>query len=125
MFNTYITRQAPAYPQKVTVNEHKAPTDDSVRIYDEMIQKAKNQIIDTYKVEDNELNGCVILSRSHKCLGCVASYKFSLNGEEYTFEEELEEFLPRDQAIKNLVEKMGHVISATLFAKYMKNNNLI
>jgi hypothetical protein len=46
-------------PSHVTVNENRAPTDDSIRIYQEMLEKAEKNITKLFKVDNNNLK-CTI-----------------------------------------------------------------
>lgn len=87
MFDTTIVKQSPAYPQ--TVHEHKAPTDDSVRLLNEMQDKAKNNIIKNIIVDDNIVNGSITITQDHYSMGkqYVVYFKFNLNGRDYIIEE--------------------------------------
>lgn len=70
-------------PREVTINENRAPTDESVRLLNEMQQKAQENIVQTIKVEGNEVNGLIMLLRSGRTLlGYEYILKFTLNGHE-------------------------------------------
>lgn len=44
MFNRYIDSRT-IYPEKIEHHEHRAPTDESIRIYDEMRDKARESVV--------------------------------------------------------------------------------
>lgn len=54
MLDTYVLRQQPAYPQHIesTTHEHKAPTDESIKLLREMEEKARAQIILQVRLPD-------------------------------------------------------------------------
>lgn len=87
MFDNYIVKQSPAYPQ--TIHEHRAPTDESVRLLKEMEEKAKNSFIKKIHVTDNTFTGIIYIAkdyyRPNTILACV---KFSINGKEYVVNHE-------------------------------------
>jgi len=93
MFDTYINRTSPAYPQTVTKHEHRAPTDESVKLLREMEEKAKEQVLESYRFDaDNDLaNGYVVVSRSPQHLKLIITVIFNLNGKEYTINEDIRE----------------------------------
>jgi hypothetical protein len=47
-------------PDTINIIEKKAPTDDSARLYGELLEKAKKNIIGEVRVEDNSMNGSVL-----------------------------------------------------------------
>lgn len=63
LFNTtYVNRtenttHVTESPERVDVHEHRAPTDESIRLMEEMHDKAFKNIIAKVKVEDNLVNG--------------------------------------------------------------------
>jgi len=79
---------APAYPQ--TVHEHRAPTDDSVKLLREMEAAAQDSILSTYKFDDNVLNGIAVQTlRSWGEPGSDIHIRFTLNRKEFRFKEQL------------------------------------
>lgn len=49
-------KEAVPYAKTVTVHEHKAPTDESIRLYQEIEEKAFQNILHRIQVNDNALN---------------------------------------------------------------------
>lgn len=87
------------FPDTVRIEEHKAPTDESIRLMEEMHQKALQNIVSHVKVEDNLVNGEIFLIHQ-PWLGNEFKIicKFKINGTEFTVEKELDRLncLPRE-----------------------------
>ncbi len=80
MFDTY--NKSPS-EVRVTTHEHRAPTDDSVRILSEMEQKALDRVLMAVSVADNSFNGSVVVMANPMTLGNTTWVKFKLNGVEH------------------------------------------
>jgi len=86
--NIKHTTAAPAYPQ--TIHEHRAPTDKSVELLREMESASKESIVGSCLIEDNLLNGLVVIfMRQAHVMSRVAYIRFTLNGKEHVIKEEL------------------------------------
>lgn len=71
------------YEKSVTVHEHKAPTDDSIRMYEEIKEKAYNSIIRTIRSADNELvKYDAMVYRDMYTFDTILKFKVILNGVE-------------------------------------------
>jgi hypothetical protein len=57
--HTHKTTLVP-YEKSVTVHEHRAPTDASIRMLNEMQEKAKENILRSMIIDTNEMYGAVI-----------------------------------------------------------------
>jgi hypothetical protein len=87
MFDTTIVKQAPAYPQ--TVHEHRAPTDASVRLLNEMQDKAKENFVGSIMIDDNIIKGAIYVMQDftyHNTFAVV--FKFNINGKEFVIDED-------------------------------------
>ena len=51
MFDTYYPTREVAVPYVKTVKEYKAPTDDSIRLYGEFLDKAQKAILDSFIIK--------------------------------------------------------------------------
>ena len=83
--NTRIeTRLVPVTKE---THEHKAPTDESVRLLAEMQQQAAASVLKAFHFKDNALKGIVVLmNRSAHRMEEHIQGRFTLNGREYDFE---------------------------------------
>lgn len=89
MFNkTFVFPQTRTehVPYEKSVVEHRAPTDDSIRIWEEMKERAYKSIIDSIELRDNALNLNAIMYKEAFSHEKVCKYRFSLNGHEITGE---------------------------------------
>lgn len=80
MFDVTHITQAPAYPQYVTVNEHRAPTDESVKILRDAEDRAQKSIVQSTRVENCPID--VVLHKMDDHLNCTQKFAciFKLNG---------------------------------------------
>ncbi len=83
MFNKTFITQAPAYPQHITVNEHRAPTDESVRLLREAEDRAQKAITQATRVENCPID--IILHSSNDFINDNDKYVciFKLNGKKH------------------------------------------
>ena len=120
MFNTTRIYNTTNHPETIDVIEHRAPTDESIKILREMEKEVLDNIISMGKIEDNMFNiKWYIYPDKHswdeRCL-CV----FKLNGKEYDFEFLLpSKYTERSQIIPEIrsrvLEKLTGVLMIDLF----------
>lgn len=94
MFDTInrTQREYVPYTKEVNVHEHRAPTDDSVRLMNEMTDKATKNIVDRLIIDSNELKAVGISMVSSRIIhagGTQLLITFKLNGKKYYVEKEL------------------------------------
>lgn len=107
MFNKYVSVQAPAYPQYVTVNEHRAPTDESVKILRDAEDRAQKAIVQSTRVENCPIDVVMHqmvdhLNESHKFV-CV----FKLNNTKHRVEYEHRSKFGASDAEDRIAAAMG------------------
>jgi len=79
-----IIKEYVPYTKNVEVTEKRAPTDESIRLYKEMEEKAERNIINKEVFDDNVLNGIIAyVEYSAACFVVKAHIRFSLNGKNY------------------------------------------
>lgn len=75
------------YTKKVEINEYKAPTEESVKLLNEMQQKARKNIINTIVINDNLLNAVMVFYTEDIASGNVIYHiRFRLNGKDHLIE---------------------------------------
>ncbi len=90
MFNTTNNYKSETkfvpYEKKVTINEHRAVTDESVKLLNEFQEKAKDNILNTFIIDVNEMKGVAIFFQSNMTVYDSIEYglRFVLNGKSYT-----------------------------------------
>lgn len=81
------------FPDTIKVHEHKAPTDESIRLAQEMHEKVLDNIIAKVNVEDNFITGQLYLIDELTCTGrdnLLVVCKFKINGHEFKVERGVE-----------------------------------
>ena len=83
MFDRTYVSQAPAYPQRITVNEHRAPTDESVKILRDAEDRAQKAIVQSTRVDNCPID--VVLHQMPDHLSDIHKYAciFKLNGKKH------------------------------------------
>lgn len=81
MFDTHIHKRGPQYVS-VNTQEHRAPTDESVRLLAEMQKAALESIIARGHLQSNELNVDWVVHQDNWSRECTAICRFDLNGKE-------------------------------------------
>ena len=108
---------APAYPQ--TIN--RAPTDDSVKLLQEMEAAAREKFLAAFVPEGNTVRGAVVKTiRDDIRADSIIHVRFELNGETYSFEERVDGVLaaldPRE-ATEALYRRLADRIAGMLLGK--------
>jgi len=126
MFNNYTfeTRGTQFTRVKSTTTEHRAPTDDSVRLLNEMQEKARDNIIKTITVSDNAVNGIIIVFKNLMENSYEVIADFTINGKEYMVKKQTTraQVELNEEILRYMVEEVGHTIAMEL-AKDIKFSN--
>jgi hypothetical protein len=118
------TTAAPAYAQ--TVHEHRAPTDKSVELLREMEATSKESVIGSCLIEDNLLNGLVVVfMRQNMVMSRVAYIRFTFNGKEHVIKEELHHSFEwekdKTQVVKMLFDAVMKKVGEGLWPEIVKS----
>lgn len=122
MFNTYIhkTENHPSeLKSTVTVTEKKAPTDDSIRLLNEMQKEIRESLV-SVQVENNLLNFSWAVFEDRVRCRLVLTYKIIINEDVYTDEVTLECFnrLPESTELrKKVIEAIAKTLAERCFAE--------
>lgn len=107
-------------PREVHNHEHRAPTDESVKLLKEMEEKARDKIDETIRIEGNGFNGIVHLMRDSYDDTLRARVIYELNGRKMTTEHSVSPWnytnaqTLRDTLMKELRDKMATEIATTV-----------
>jgi hypothetical protein len=81
MFNSYHeTHQHRSENVKVEKHEHRAPTDESIRIYSEMVEKAEESIVCKLSTGDNAIKANAIIFHNASLGEYHCRFHFTING---------------------------------------------
>lgn len=96
----------------------KAPTDESIKMYDEFKEKAMDSIIHSIKIDNNEFNGVAVLYKDHYEYKVYLAYKFILNGKSFQGKEDISEIYTKtwefEESVKVFYNKVSNAISQKL-----------
>ncbi|MCK5236916.1 MAG: hypothetical protein KAR06_08020 [Deltaproteobacteria bacterium] len=108
MFDKTIVQTGPQKVYKET-HEHRAPTDESVRLLKEMEAKALKSILGQFRVETNTLKGLVTaFAPQLETMDTVVIYQFNINGEKYEVREKVDKWaMNKDTIYKNLCDAVA------------------
>lgn len=83
------------YPETIEVKEYKAPTDESIRLMEEMHDKAMNNLIAKVKVDTNLVKGeCFCFEMPYSFAGSFKLvFKFNINGRDFLIEKFVDRML--------------------------------
>ena len=80
---TYIHNTPSHLSAKVNVKEHRAPTDESIRLLREMEKEVEKNLVRRQKISNNDIDGGVSIFRDFASRGYVVYVSFKLNGKRY------------------------------------------
>jgi hypothetical protein len=107
------------YCKEVNITEKKAPTDESVRLLNNMQDKAQRNIIATIKIEENFLKAVAIYYRDEMISDRMTYHiRFELNGKEYMIEDYIDKFEWRQEMSKSYMGLGNEVIFRALHKKF-------
>jgi hypothetical protein len=114
---TYIIEQRNNYaPYEKTVHVHNAPTDESIKIYKELKEKAEKSIIDSFVVSNTILSCHFVVYREMEFINAFsAHFKIVLNGENIVDTLKFQKSYNRDDTVKEVFDKISKIIAKKLF----------
>lgn len=115
MFDTFIAPRRTEYvTRNVNVTEHRAPTDESVRLLKEMEQAADAKRIASMQMEGNSFNGVVeIFETCHDDM-IHARAVFNINGHRMTATASEHSTIERAALLASLHEKVANRIASEI-----------
>lgn len=131
MFNTYnySTEVAPSYPE--TIKEFKAPTDESIRLYKELEEKAHQNLVAKAPTQENDFKCYAhwfIDNIGNDEIICV---DFNINEKPHSLKIELDRFQHRkpEEKAKKVQEEiqsyLAREISIDVFEKLSENRQFL
>ena len=131
---TYLTlpRQSTQYVDRnTTIHEHRAPTDESIKILREMEAKARDNLILAVRVDDGPMPMAVQVVRGWDHEGVFVAMKLRISGKEqisrfkldaFDMDQDLRKFADevRDRALGALVAEFGPAILQALLSRAVR-----
>jgi len=118
MFDKIMVTQPRIEERKfVTVHEHRAPTDESVRLLKEFETAAKDKVEKSFYLDSNELK-CLFQSwLSANDASKVFGVCFDLNGKRYTLEHKEHFHKTPEQMAQGLFKSLSEKIAVEILSK--------
>ena len=115
MFDTYVTRSTKEYVPYVK-EEKRAPTDDSIRLYGEMMEKAYASILRSMKTQEGTIDFSGFVYRDIPLGEIILMVKLVLSGKTFEFKIPLEDQYIHDDAkiIRMVAERLSEKITETI-----------
>ena len=112
MFDS-ISFTAPTRTEYVTrtVHEHRAPTDESVKLLHEMEQKAQDKIEKTVRLESNSLKAVLHQMMDPLNLDSVYVIQLDLNGNRHRCVIRIDSLKNKEERIKYIVQELANQIT--------------
>lgn len=105
----------PSYPSRVDIHEHRAPTEESLRLVEDLRERLAQSETSRFALslgDGNHIEGCAI---SFSFFDNMKMVSFTLNGRQYTARIELRRTMPSDLHL--LCEELGKAIAVELLSE--------
>jgi len=104
---------------ETNITEKRAPTDDSIRLLNEMQDKAESNLKSRINVKNNifELEVFELCDMVTECRGKMAYYKFKLNGKDFSGKLELGRSSNKNEIFKELAKLLSEQIAADIMTE--------
>jgi hypothetical protein len=124
MFDTYLSGPGYRGPSSVNVSvtEKRAPTDESVRLLNEMQKKAEANLLAALHLDNNELKGMVHIYQDVLRASKNVVVVFELNGKQVRHESKIKEWVPKDEIPGILVKELSQTIACELLSNVITGN---
>ena len=115
MFDTVINPVRTEYVTR-TVNEYRAPTDESVRLLREMEQKARDEVFASVRLDSNEFKAMFHWYQDALSAEKRVMIQFDLNGRRYQVPVSLKSWESTKQQKDTLVKTLAHEIAVQVLS---------
>ena len=117
MFDTYVNRTEQV-TREVIVKEYRAPTDESVKLLNEMQKKALDNIVSQFSTTNNYLQmKCAVVENNYEEARLFIS-KFTLNGKSHRFDIKINSW--DVQTEEDLITSVYERVCAELAKEFMQ-----
>lgn len=102
------------YPKEININQNRAPTDESIKILEEMKDKIVDKLI-AEKITENNFEFVALYNFPNVSLESKIRIIFLLNKKEHRIDVNYNEFQPKEEIMKNIFFEISKVIAEELF----------
>ena len=102
-------------PYEKNIHHHRAPTDDSIRLYKEMEEKSREELVGHVRLGGNNFDGvCAVFDEDFGYRRCYR-FKYELNGDEYGFDYKSDPMINgKDELRRALEELRQHIVNVAM-----------
>ena len=106
-------------PYEKTVAVHRAPTDDSIRLYEELVEKAQQSIIDSFKISNNVFSANITIGKNMSNFNTYVFYKMKMNGRDFKgkFDVDVVYGISRKDIVKEVVKLLSEKIAEDMLSE--------
>lgn len=123
MFDTYVHRHTTEYVDRnITVNEQRAPTDASVKLLNEMTEKALKNIVSNFSTTNNTLQTTVAVYEDYRNSDRQFLCKFVLNGKQNILQIDIPiyEYDTPEKMVQELYQQVYNKLAAEIMQPFLK-----
>lgn len=114
MFDSYHVSRSAHIDADVEVHEHRAPTDQSVKLLSDMESAARAKLLSVNRLINNTLEATWYVFDDPAAFDLKAVLQFKLNGRPFKIEVDLERRLTKAEQARKMVENLIDHISQEL-----------
>jgi hypothetical protein len=114
MLDTYYTSRSAHVDADIEVHEHRAPTDQSIKLLTDMESAARSKLLSVNRLVDNTLDATWHVFDDPAAFDLKALLQFKLNGREFKIEVELERRLTKLEQARKVADKLVNIIAQHL-----------
>lgn len=123
MFDTYVNRHTTEYVDRnITVKEYRAPTDESVKLLNEMTDKALKNIVNTFSTTNNTMQTTVAIHEDYRNGRREFLCKFVLNGKSNILQVDIPtwQYETPQQMVEQLYTQICHKLAVEILQPFLK-----
>lgn len=123
MFDTYVNRHTTEYVDRnITVNEQRAPTDASLKLLNEMTEKALKNIVSNFSTTNNTLQTTVAVYEDYKNSDRQFLCNFVLNGKQNILQIDIPiyEYDTPEKMVQELYQQVCNKLAAEIMQPFLK-----
>lgn len=100
------------------VTEVKAPTDESIKLYKEMLEKSRTDLVDAFKIKSNSFECSAAIYRNISSFSFTVVIKFLLNDRKHVMDFNIEEYNvnQREDLVREIVKKFSESLVEIILA---------
>jgi hypothetical protein len=119
MFDKYTIRTSPV-STNVEITEHRAPTDESVRLLREMEKAAEDKVVHATSVRDTSISAIIHTHDDYMSASRKFKVIYSFNGKKLTTDYECGDWVNWDEWAQGLVDAVAKDIALHILEKPFK-----